>query len=154
MKRILNSLKVAALRLLFRGKGSELVKTVKYPLVSPVQGAVEELAEAIRHDNLHLFGQKEIVDLMEKDEGTQVYSVVDFWLDTLRLGMFFSPSANALKITLGKFNFDEFSPFRKVLEQSPFFLAGRLKVEPAERILSVEIRKIGKRENRVERFWR
>src|SRR3990167_6849099 len=152
MKRILNSLKVAALRLLFRGKGSELVKTVKYPLVSPVQGAVEELAEAIRHDNLHLFGQKEIVDLMEKDEGTQVYSVVDFLLDTLRLGMFFSPSANALKITLGKFNSDQVSPFRKVLEQSPFFLAGRLKVEPAERILSVEIRKIGKRENRAENY--
>ena len=101
----LSGYKVHLERLLFAADTST-VRTFKFPLV-PVDlfnqlrettdssQVLSRLIAAIKHDDLYLRGPSNLVDYL-KFKNSKIYSLIDFWLDSLRLGIVFMPSTASL----------------------------------------------------------
>ncbi len=83
-----------------------VIRTFKFPLVKALppkkkkdfSNVPQELVEAIIHDDLYLRGPSNPVDYVKytvKKEKT-IYTLVDFWLDSLLIGVIFLPSTAKL----------------------------------------------------------
>ena len=83
-----------------------VMRTFKFPLVKALppkkkkdfSNVPQELVEAIIHDDLYLRGPSNPVDYVRyivKKEKT-IYTLVDFWLDSLLIGVVFQPSTAKL----------------------------------------------------------
>jgi hypothetical protein len=78
---------------LFSSQGQGAIRTIKYPIVGE---HLEDLTKAIHHDYLHLYGATNINDYQESST-KPVTTVLDFWLESLRLGGIFASKHSALK---------------------------------------------------------
>ena len=108
-------------RLLFAAN-TPTVRTFKFPLVRKCEKKADftdvpqELTEAIKHDDLYIRGPSNLVDYLRfKDK--KIYTLIDFWIDSLRAGVIFMPSTRALadfvtRIKEGK------TIFEKIVEEA------------------------------------
>lgn len=82
-------------RLAYTGK--EAIRTIKYPLYHENKNLIHLVADAVNHDYVSLYGLTNIDDYARfREKGQEVYSVIDFWLDCLRQGVFFAYKREAL----------------------------------------------------------
>ena len=85
---------------------TEVIRTFKFPLVKELppkknkdfSNVPQELIEAVIHDDLYLRGPANPVDyvkyVVKKEK--PIYTLVDFWLDSLLIGVVFMPSVAKL----------------------------------------------------------
>lgn len=66
---------------------------IKYPLYGNSE-TLEGLRKDIEHDSRYLYGA---TNLSDYQNGTVAYSVMDFWLDAIKAGGIFQPTASKLK---------------------------------------------------------
>ena len=78
------------------------VRTFKFPLVrkcgkkTDFTDVPQELIEAIKHDDLYIRGPSNLVDYLRfKDR--KIYTLIDFWIDSLRAGVIFWQDARRLR---------------------------------------------------------
>jgi len=92
-------------RLLF-ASNTGTTRTFKYPLVKTCKkhgkqkatnflDIPHDLIEAIKHDDLYIRGPSNLVDYI-KYKDAKIYTLIDFWLDSLRAGVVFMPSTASL----------------------------------------------------------
>lgn len=86
--------------------GNESVKTIKFPTEMQLKADSPEIlngiAEAIMQDDIAILGARtEYSHYYLAQQGKEVYSALDFWIDAVRLGMVFAQSAASLLQTVG-----------------------------------------------------
>ncbi len=69
--------------------GGKIKRTIKYPLRTQDQELFNSLSGAIHHDSIYLDGIGNIDQYLSHQK---VYSLLDFWLDSLRAGVIFQQS--------------------------------------------------------------
>ncbi len=85
---------------------SAAMRTFKFPLVRKCKkqskhkkidftDVPEELIEAIKHDDLFIRGPSNLADYI-KYKDKNIYTLIDFWLDSLRAGVVFMPTTATL----------------------------------------------------------
>jgi hypothetical protein len=72
---------------------SKALRTIKFPLITNSGVLFSALHDRVQHDHLYLTGSTNIDDWINHGE---IYSLVDFWVDALRLGGFFQPDAKSM----------------------------------------------------------
>lgn len=91
--------------------GSEIVRTIKYPLSPTTHDAsfknLQNLEKAIIDSDLKIRGPVNLNDYVDfLNEGKSPYTLIDFWVDSLRAGVVWQPSIAKL-INLFRPNFYE-----------------------------------------------
>ncbi len=88
-------------RLYYTGEDTA-IRTIKYPLYlnkdkkNKIQPP-EYILEAIKHDDIYLRGASNIIDYIKfKQENKKIYTLLDFWLDSLLIGIIFQPTTSKL----------------------------------------------------------
>ncbi len=98
---------------------SPTTRTFKFPLVNECkkQGkrkkanfldVPQELVEAVKHDDLYIRGPSNLIDYLKYKDKNNIYTLIDFWLDSLRAGVVFWNDAKTLRQYVSKiysFNF-------------------------------------------------
>ncbi len=76
--------------------GSESIRSVKFPLIGK-EDKLLWLADVIRHDYQNMMGDINFSAwLSSKQNNKETYSVLQFWLDSIKAGMLFANSESAL----------------------------------------------------------
>lgn len=72
-------------------KSQKITRSFKYPLYSDNQDLFNSITNSVSHDSVYLMGPQNLNEIE-----SPVYSVLDFWMDALRIGGIFQPSSKAL----------------------------------------------------------
>ena len=116
-------------RLLF-ASNTGTTRTFKYPLVKTCKkhgkqkatnflDVPHDLIEAIKHDDLYIRGPSNLVDYI-KYKDAKIYTLIDFWLDSLRAGVVFWPDNKSMQMDLMQIN--DFNLYEKFLHNAPMIL--------------------------------
>ncbi|GIW59865.1 MAG: hypothetical protein KatS3mg087_0931 [Patescibacteria group bacterium] len=65
-----------------------VLRSIKFPVSSSDDKLNTQFFDAIRHDSLHLTGPLNLSDWLQN---SNIYSLLDFWIDSLRAGIIFFP---------------------------------------------------------------
>jgi len=116
-------------RLVYTGKAA--IRSIKYPLVAPNKTALNNLSEKIIYDYEHLFGPLNVASYARNSNR---YSLVDFWIDSLRAGVIWQSKSTSLIDLISKLEGSK-SPSEKIFEQIDFELKNKLDKEQFKDII-------------------
>lgn len=74
--------------------GGEATRSIKYPLIAQKPGYAGIVIEAIKHDSLRVRGPLNLNDYLENPD---IYTLADFWVDSLRSGVVWMPNTKELE---------------------------------------------------------
>ncbi|MCS6789154.1 MAG: hypothetical protein NZ484_01120, partial [Patescibacteria group bacterium] len=75
-----------------------IIRTIKYPL-KPISNSfnLDIIEEKIIHDDLKIRGDVNLNDFLKYSfQNNKIYTLIDFWLDSLRAGVIWQPSKESL----------------------------------------------------------
>jgi hypothetical protein len=87
-------------RILFSGR--DIIRTIKYPLIPLEEDEAskdffEKLQEAIIHDDLKVRGDLNLNDYLQYSaKNNPIYTLFDFWVDSLKYGVIWMPKSSEL----------------------------------------------------------
>ncbi|MBU1017279.1 MAG: type V CRISPR-associated protein Cas12d/CasY [Patescibacteria group bacterium] len=135
-------------RLEYTGKSA--IRSIKYPLKPPTQEELDSFSEKIVWDYEHLVGP---LNISSYNKNPNMYSLVDFWIDSLRAGVIWQSKSNLLINLVRKLERD-ILPTEKIFEQIDFKLKSKLDREKviATIILNTGIRSLSTHKSLRNRF--